>query len=714
MSCQVSCKYCFGPNSGETMQLDVVDKAIDFIEQISPENKKLHITFHGGEPLLAAKGYYETLLPKLKGRFGRRLRLSMQSNLLTLDDHMISLISKYDIAVGTSVDGFEQMCNEQRGEGYYKISNQARGRLRQHGIDTHCICTFTHGFAQSNDVRQAFDSFASPYSIHGAVCELGKEPNKYTVSVDDMTTIFTESLAVYRENIAKNHISTIDAMVKGCFEGRGNVCTFFDCLGSFAAIASDGRVYSCQRFCGHEEFCFGNVLDDLTKQQILESNAYKRLLEKQNKAKAACSNCTHLPYCSGGCLYNMFASDTEKDPYCEAYKKTFDSISLNLAMEMGGLMTGSITPQNAPLLAMAGDVPHPYDVEQNEQRMRVALKRAMPDREGMPQMKIRERRFPEKNRNKLYLHTTFDCPLRCNHCYANGGINRMPEMPVHIAGLVVHEAQTENFNAVVVTGGEPLVHSEIDKMLADFKTIDLKGMRLILRTSLAFPISDARLKAVYETFTEIMVSIDGDKKSHDARRGKGRYDLTVNNLEHVKVLGYLNKFGVCATLPRTQCEGREGKAVDELCKRLGITNIRFHPILPIGRAAGIPNEEAFICMDADRTKRTFRPRHTCGLGQNLYVEPDGNAYPCYAWCSKDKLLGNVRNGLYHILQKEVFKDISGHDVDTNEKCKTCSVRYLCGGMCKAWVNDKENIDSGDFACTVRKAAFTHLAETIKM
>jgi hypothetical protein len=30
-------------------------------------------------------------------------------------------------------------------------------------------------------------------------------------------------------------------------------------------------------------------------------------------------------------------------------------------------------------------------------------------------------------------------------------------------------------------------------------------------------------------------------------------------------------------------------------------------------------------------------------------------------------------------------------------------------MCKAWSQDKQNIDSGDFDCTARKAAFTHLA-----
>lgn len=41
------------------------------------------------------------------------------------------------------------------------------------------------------------------------------------------------------------------------------------------------------------------------------------------------------------------------------------------------------------------------------------------------------------------------------------------------------------------------------------------------------------------------------------------------------------------------------------------------------------------------------------------------------------------------------------NVDTNEKCRACEMRYLCGGICGAWAKDKHNIDSGDFDGTER-------------
>jgi len=384
-----------------------------------------------------------------------------------------------------------------------------------------------------------------------------------------------------------------------------------------------------------------------------------------------------------------------------------------MALEMGGLMTKRITPEQAQLLQMAADQPHPYDLAVNEQRMRRAVSWGRYPL-GASQTLEAYKRNRVQELNKLYLHITFDCPLRCDHCYASGGETDMPEMPAAAVLGVISDAQKALFRSVVVTGGEPLVHGGIDALLTGLKAIDLKGMRLILRTSLGFPIDVDLLRAVCEAFTEIVVSVDGDEKSHDMRRGAGRYAQAVTNLERIRNMGYIGRVGVCTTLPKAQREGPEGKAVTALCERLGIENIRFRSVLPLGRAEGAQPDEGFLCMDESEKSRPFWPRFTCGLGQNLYVEPDGGAYPCYAWCGPDKRLGNVlSDGLAAVLDSAAFRELSRHDVDTNEKCRTCEVRYLCGGMCKAWVWDKENIDGDGFDCTARKAAFTHLMDMLK-
>jgi uncharacterized protein len=83
----------------------------------------------------------------------------------------------------------------------------------------------------------------------------------------------------------------------------------------------------------------------------------------------------------------------------------------------------------------------------------------------------------------------------------------------------------------------------------------------------------------------------------------------------------------------------------------------------------------------------FHPVSSCGLGQNLYVEPSGESFPCYAYHRRHSLLGNVLNGpaaLGDVLASSAFRNLSSHTVDTNPKCQACEVRYLCGGACRAW------------------------------
>jgi len=717
-ACQASCVYCFGPNRGETMSVGVTDQALAFMERIAPAEGIVHVTFHGGEPLLAGAEYYEYILPRLTELFGRRLRLSMQTNLLAMDERMVGLIRNYRVAVGTSVDGDEALCDAQRGDGYYAANERGRSLLKRKGVDLSRICTLTH--LSAGEAARVFRHYAGeppliglPYSLHGAVRTLGHEPGAHTVTADDMARILLDTLAAYRQNMAQTRVSTLDAMAKGCFDGEGHVCTFFPCLGRFAAIAPDGGAYSCQRFCEHADFMLGSVTDGLTEEQILRSAAYQALYQKQEDAKEACGDCMHIAYCNGGCLYNMFASDTVKDPYCEAYRAVFDRMARDMALEMGGLMTKRITPDQAPLLEMAGDQQHPYDLAVNEQRLRQAVSWGRYPL-GASQTLEAYKRNRVQELNKLYLHITFDCPLRCDHCYASGGEANVPEMPAAAVLGVISEAQKALFRSVVITGGEPLIHGEIDALLTGIKAIDLKGMRLILRTSLGFPIDDDLLRAVCEVFPEIVVSVDGDEKSHDMRRGAGRYVQAVANLERIRDMGFINRVSVCATLSKAQHEGPEGEAVMALCERLCIENIRFRSVLPLGRAEGMTQDEGFTCMDESEKSRPFRPRFTCGLGQNLYVEPDGGAYPCYAWCGPDKRLGNVlSDGLATVLDSAGFRELSRHDVDANEKCRVCEVRYLCGGMCKAWVWDKQNIDSGNFDCAARKAAFTHLKDMLK-
>lgn len=709
LDCQASCTYCFAKKTDETMAKAVIDKTIDFIERIAPSDHDIRITFHGGEPLLAGKGFYEYILPRLREVFGLRAQFGIQSNLWRLDEEMIALIRKYRIVVGTSIDGYREMCDDQRGSGYFDRSKASEKLLRKNGIIAGEICTFAAG--NTDKAAAVFAQATVPYSIHGAVPSYGAPTSGWAVDVKGMERLLLESYEAYKRDPSHCRIKTIDAMAKGCFDGQGHICTFSDCLGAFAAIAPDGSVYSCQRFCGYSEFCLGKVTEDLTQEQILKSSAYLYLCSRQEGTKVACRDCTHYDYCVGGCLYNSITAGTEKDPYCESYRATFERIGVDMALEMGGLILKEDI--ETPVLAMAGDQEHPYDARISRKFMLAAVMYGKVKEGGFPDASFRNL-YPENNLNKLYLHLTFDCPLHCAHCYADGGLRKMEELSPSGFAKIIQEAADRCFRTVVVTGGEPLVYFGFDRLLSLVEGIDKKGSRLVLRSSFAFPIPKKRMEQIATLFDEIIVSVDGDRDIHDARRGSGRYDWTVSNLEQAVRFGFSEKLGLCCTLSRTENDGAPGDCVRALAERLQIRKLRFRPVLPLGRGKGVKRESRYLCSEEMSFGDHFYPRFSCGLGQNLYVEPNGDTYPCYAWCEPDKRLGNLAEmGLGELLDTGKLYEYCKHDVDTNEKCRYCEVRYLCGGICKAWAEDKHNLDSGNFDCTARKEYFACLAKRIQ-
>ncbi|MBR0085212.1 MAG: radical SAM protein, partial [Lachnospiraceae bacterium] len=529
MACQASCTYCFAKKSGKTMPLETLDKTIEMIARHAPYKKDIHVTFHGGEPLLAGKAFYEYALPKLRKRFGQRVHIAVQSNLWAMTDELAELFRKYRVSVGTSLDGPEDMCDSQRGPGYYKKTKAGIELLRRHNIGAGAICTFSG--KNAGRAAEVYRESTDIYSIHGAVPVLSE--NSRTVNEDEfvtpeqMTKILTDSYLAYKNDISHSRITTIDAMAKGCFEGKGTTCTFFDCLGTFAAVDPEGDIYSCQRFCGMKEYRLGNVYEDPSEEDILRSPGYRLLKDAQERKKASCGDCPHFEYCLGGCQYNTLASGEERDPYCPAYKALFGRLCLDMAKEMGAVMLGRDV--ETPVLSMAGDKAHPYNLRMSTELLKFAARKG---REAEPfAAKYLRNPYPENDLNKLYLHVTFKCPLRCSHCYAKGGENPVGSLSPEKYAEIVKQAADNCFSSLVITGGEPLVYEGFDRLCELIRSTDLKGMKLILRTSLGFEVPEDRLWEIGNTFDEIVVSIDGDEKTHDARRGSGRYRLAADNLK---------------------------------------------------------------------------------------------------------------------------------------------------------------------------------------
>lgn len=163
--------------------------------------------------------------------------------------------------------------------------------------------------------------------------------------------------------------------------------------------------------------------------------------------------------------------------------------------------------------------------------------------------------------------------------------------------------------------------------------------------------------------------------------------------------------------------GEPGDNVRKLANELGVKRVRFKPILPLGRATYLEKpaiSEGLMEHVSPEEILKKRVNHlvSCGIGQNIMINPDGSSYPCYALCGEYTFIANIfEKGLKETLRTKEFTRLSECTVDTIEKCRDCEYRYLCGGACRAWRNqDSLDLNAPPVDCEHLKNRTKNLVE----
>ncbi len=670
----------------QTMTREVLDKSVDFMTRVAPPTGEVRIDFRPGEPLMAEQDFFEYTLPLLRERFGRRLRLGMRSNLWHLSPRMIQLIREFSMAVRTGIENDSDMSDMQRGKGYYEQTSRAVFELERNGVEVRRECLFTRGF--SGEGRRTFGYFTLPeyvapsYDICCLTPSFDYPKNPFSLRPDLAAGVLLDTLEAYKGHMAYRRVGTLDDMAAGVHERKGRGCTFTECLGRHAAIACDGQIYCCHRFCGEGQHALGHVMDEPGR-NIEANRTFQALCEKRQEMQKACGDCRHYPYCNNGCLYNAMVAGAEADPYCRTYRMVFGKLEKALEDEKYELAAGRITTRQAPVMAMAGAIPHPYDQALWRIAVQSALRHAEPGRGGYP-YEDRQQADPLKTRHSCYVQTR-----RCG-----------TEMEAEQAVDLVRQAVELSFESVVVTGETP-DHHDLARMLSGLQSLERKGTRLILDV-----MDPGNLKVpgeVCTVFDAVMVNVDA--RFRPANEGYHKLRCLVARASRA---GCLDKLHVYASLypDDTPEMARDAKT---LLGCLGILHAHTRTTPPVGRETGL------LCTSEPRAEEEipaglFHPRFSCGLGEHIFFAADGRAYPCPALYGEKHLIGCAQDGLAAILDTPGYRTYRRNGVETNHKCRTCGVRYLCGGMCRAWVKGTNGPDSGAFACAARKKRYRDEAE----
>ena len=110
---------------------------------------------------------------------------------------------------------------------------------------------------------------------------------------------------------------------------------------------------------------------------------------------------------------------------------------------------------------------------------------------------------------------TKKCNYNCPFCLS--GQQKLYELPLEKIKEIIDILAAANLIRIDFTGGEPMMRKDFMEII---KYASSKGIETLI-TSNGSVYSDEIAKTLLETNTLLLISLDGDEKTHDKSRGKG-------------------------------------------------------------------------------------------------------------------------------------------------------------------------------------------------
>lgn len=134
----------------------------------------------------------------------------------------------------------------------------------------------------------------------------------------------------------------------------------------------------------------------------------------------------------------------------------------------------------------------------------------------------------------VYLELTRACNLKCIHCLNNSGIKQKDELTKEDLLKLIKNFSSHGVQEIRFTGGEPLLFNGIYDLIR-FATEE--GICTSLGTNGTLVTKEVAKKLKESGLKKVVVSIDGNKKTHDKIRGKKNYQKAMKGLKYLQKNG---------------------------------------------------------------------------------------------------------------------------------------------------------------------------------
>lgn len=328
-------------------------------------------------------------------------------------------------------------------------------------------------------------------------------------------------------------------------------------------------------------------------------------------------------------------------------------------------------------------------------------------------------KFNEPVIKALCLLVAQDCNLKCDYCFAQSGeyhgergMMSLETAKAALDFLVAHSGNRRNLE-VDFFGGEPLLNFDVVKGTVEYgreleRKYD-KTFRFTLTTN-AYHVTDEMIDFLNREMKNIVISIDGRKDVHNARRkniaGEPSYDRVVKNAHRIVDGRGGREYYIRGTYTAENLdfandvlaivdEGFDQVSVEPVVLSSGDLAIQSehipflkHEYDVLARESlkrekeGKPFNFFHFMLDLDSGPCLNKRLRGCGAGSEyLAVTADGSLYPCHQFAGIEEYkMGTVFEGDPDSGIRKQFEDTH---IYSKKGCNECWAKYYCSGGCAA-------------------------------
>jgi uncharacterized protein len=337
--CNLSCTYCYeygedkivdteNGKQAKFMSAETACASVDFLIRQSGPQRRVYLTFFGGETLLNFPVVRSTVeyARRRAAEAGKEIEFSLTTNATLLGEEIIAFLAKNRIGVTISIDGPREMQDQFRvfsnGKGSYDtVAPKIAELLRRH--KTRPIGARVTLTAQTLDVRRIYRHLHDEIGFYEVgFAPVTTSPNRlYSIGGSGFDAMLEQFRALAREYLeyglaGKRHgFSNVRDTLEEIHKGFSKAYPCGAGLG-LMGVSTEGDVALCHRFAGSEAHKIGTVREGVRHHDQARFFDTHHVSEKTD-----CGRCWARPLCAGGCYHEAhvrYQSTTHANlHYCE-------------------------------------------------------------------------------------------------------------------------------------------------------------------------------------------------------------------------------------------------------------------------------------------------------------------------------------------------------------------------------------------------------------